>query len=132
MQTCRCLPSRGDEASSAKFSNPSHFLQCHSDPPKAINQIKIRNTLEQKGLVDSQNTSFHAISFKQYALPNQSNPLVLQNQVVPVFKHLFCITVHCFALLNIALLCITLLPLLCFYRAVTTSAQYFQIQMLHF
>ena len=28
---------------------------------------------------------------------------------------------HCFALLNIALLCITLLTLLCFYTAVTTS-----------
>ena len=87
------------------------------------------------------------VSCKPYALPNQSNPpaiqdkarsrlsslmwhtrkykytktLVLQNQAVPVFKHLFCITVHCFALLNIALLCITLLTLLCFYTAVTTS-----------
>ena len=40
--------------------------------------------------------------------------LVRQNQAVPVLKHLFCITLHCFALLNIALLCITLLPLLRF------------------
>ena len=47
---------------------------------------------------------------KQY---KYTKTLVRQNPDVPFSKHLFCIIVHCFALLNIALLCITLLTLLC-------------------
>ena len=65
------------------------------------------------------------VSCEPYALPNQSNPPAIQKKTLSRrfcnLEFLFCITVHCFALLNIALLCITLLTLLCFYTAVTTS-----------
>ena len=84
--------------------------------------IQVCCRLSRHALLNSQNATFHTISCKQYALPNQSNPpalqdkarsrlsslmwhtrkykytktLVLQNEAVPVFKHLFFTIVHCF------------------------------------
>ena len=135
-------------AASTRNQQQSQEQQMHhsntrsnSNMPRSSVWKKKLCTEKKERLVDLQNASFHTISCKQYAVPNQWNPpaiqerarsrlssgmwttrkckytktLVLQNQAVPVFKHLSCITVHYFSLLrSMALLCMTLLPLLRF------------------
>ena len=43
-------------------------------------QIKKKDSPEQKSVVDSQNAAFHTINCKQYALPDQSNPPAIQDK----------------------------------------------------